>query len=205
MFAITFDPRLPSISGIVKKHWRTMVKDPHLSETFPLPPLVAYRRPPNIRDKIIRSKVPPPPPIRPRREVTGMKKCNKCPICPFVVQGKEVRATASDKVVTINKPVDCQTRNSIYCISCSKCAQQYIGETDRTLQARFSDHRGYVVNKMLKKATGNHFNLPGHTVSDMQVTILEKIHNKDVNFRKNREKMFIQQFNTKYKGSNQNC
>jgi hypothetical protein len=81
---------------------------------------------------------------------------NKCPICPIVVQGKEVRATASDKVVTINKPVDCQTRNSIYCISCSKCAQQYIGETDRTLQARFFDHRGYVVNKMLKKATGNH-------------------------------------------------
>ena len=73
------------------------------------------------------------------------------------------------------------------------------------MQAKFSEHRGYVVNKMLKKATGNHFNLPGHTVSDMQVTILEKIHNKDVNFRKNREKMFIQQFNTKYKGLNQNC
>ena len=59
VFAITFDPRLPSISGIVKKHWRTMVKDPHLAETFPSPPLVAYRRPPNIRDKLVRSKVPP--------------------------------------------------------------------------------------------------------------------------------------------------
>ena len=38
VFAITFDPRLPSISGIVQKHWRTMVKDPHLAETFPSPP-----------------------------------------------------------------------------------------------------------------------------------------------------------------------
>ena len=36
VLAITFDPRLPQI---LKKLWRTMVKtDPHLAETFPLPP-----------------------------------------------------------------------------------------------------------------------------------------------------------------------
>ena len=64
VFAITFDPRLPSISGIVQKHWRTMVKDPHLAETFPSPPLVAYRRPPNIRDKLVRS----PPQTQERHE-----------------------------------------------------------------------------------------------------------------------------------------
>ena len=38
VFVITFDPRLPSIAGIVKRHWRTMTADPHLAETFPLPP-----------------------------------------------------------------------------------------------------------------------------------------------------------------------
>ena len=167
-----------------------MVQVPHLAETFPSPPLVAYRRPPNIRDKLVRSKVPPPPPLRPKRELPGMKKCNRCPICPFVVQGKEVWATASDAVVAINKPVDCQTKNAIYCISCSKCTQQYIGETDRSIQARFSEHKDfvYVANKHLNKATGNHFNQPGHIISDMQVTIIEKVHNTDINFRKNRER-----------------
>ena len=38
VLAITFDPRLPCIPQILKKHWRTMVKtDPHLAETFPIP------------------------------------------------------------------------------------------------------------------------------------------------------------------------
>ena len=65
VFAIHYDPRLPSIATIVKKHWRTMTQDPHMAEVFPLPPLVAYRRPPNLKDKLIRAKVPPPVNTRP--------------------------------------------------------------------------------------------------------------------------------------------
>ena len=55
VFVLHYDPRLPSVTGIVKKHWRTMVStDPHLKEVFPLPPLVAYKHPPNIKDKKFR-------------------------------------------------------------------------------------------------------------------------------------------------------
>ena len=181
-----------------------MVKDPYLAETFPQPPMVAYRRPENLRDKLIRSKVPPPQPSRPKRKLPGMTKCNRCPICPFVKVGKSVKSTASNKTVNINEPVNCQTRNAIYCINCKKCSMQYIGECERSLQKRFSDHRGYVTNKILKKATGQHFNLPGHSISDMEVTILEKVFNKDSQFRRAREKNYIQDFNTKYKGMNRN-
>ena len=49
VFVISFDPRLPSITGIIGKHWRTMKQDPRLNEIFPVPPLVAYKRPPNIK------------------------------------------------------------------------------------------------------------------------------------------------------------
>ena len=87
VFVMNYDPRLPSIPAIVRKHWRSMTQDPTLKEIFPEPPLVAYKRPPNIRDKLIRSKVPPPNKI-PRRKVPGMKKCNKCSICPFIQEGK---------------------------------------------------------------------------------------------------------------------
>ena len=38
----------------------------------------------------------------------------------------------------------------------------------------------------------------------VQVTVLEKIQNEDPHFRKEREKMFISKFNTKYKGMNGN-
>ena len=59
ILVITYDPRLPPIPEILRKHWRTMTSDPQLKEIFPLPPLVAYKRPENIRNKLIRSKVPP--------------------------------------------------------------------------------------------------------------------------------------------------
>ena len=78
-----------------------------------------------------------------------------------------------------------------------------MGESNRTLQSRFSEHLGYVKNKKLHKTTGEHFNNKGHTISDMEITIIEKVHNPSDAFRKQREKMFIQKFNTKYRGMNQ--
>ena len=32
--------------------------DPEMKETFPLPPMVAYRRPANLREKLIRAHTP---------------------------------------------------------------------------------------------------------------------------------------------------
>ena len=117
IFVVTFDPRLPSIGKILKKHWRTMVtNDPSLKETFPEPPLVAYRRPKSIRDKLIRSEVPKLS-SRPKRELRGMKKCLKCPFCPFVVEGVMVKATATNATVELNAVVNCQTSNIIHCIT----------------------------------------------------------------------------------------
>ena len=54
----------------------------------------------------------------------------------------------------------------------------------------------------LNKATIAQFNLPGHSASDMKVTILEKVHSMDPLVRKEREELFIRKFNTKYRGMN---
>ena len=131
-----------------------------------------------------------------------MKKCNSCPICPFVQLGKSSKSTSNNTTTEINTAVNCKTTNIIYCISCQRCRIQYIGESERSLQERFSEHRAYVVNKHLTKATGAHYNTPGHSVSDMRVTILEKVFSSDPLIRKEREELFIRKYNTKYKGLN---
>ena len=46
----------------------------------------------------------------------------------------------------------------------SNCKKRYIGETERTLKDRLSEHIGYIKTKKLEKSTGNHFNQPGHSV-----------------------------------------
>ena len=63
-------------------------------------------------------------------------------------------------------------------------------------------HRGYVNNEKLDTASGAHFNLPGHSLSDLSVTILEKVKKNDISYRKERERYHINNFNTYYKGIN---
>ena len=70
------------------------------------------------------------------------------------------------------------------------------------IKERFLEHKGYANNNNQTKATGLHFNQKGHSVHNMRITVLERVFNKNPLFRKQREKLYIQKFNTKYKGLN---
>jgi hypothetical protein len=70
------------------------------------------------------------------------------------------------------------------------------------ISQRFAEHRGYVRNRKLEKATGAHFNLPGHSMADMKITIIEKVKSDDPQMKKLRESHFINQFGTRYNGMN---
>ena len=204
VFSVLFDPRLPSIPGIVQRHYRSMVSnDNHLKEVFPKPPLVAFRRPKNIREMIIKAKVTSSI-TRASRTQVGLRKCTNvsCVTCPYIIPGKVVKAHASNVRVEVNTAVTCNTPNVIYCISCNHCDKQYIGETKRPLKDRFAEHRGYVNREVVSKATGEHFNSSGHSISDMRIQIVEKMFTRDEFFRKQREHLFINKFDTKRLGLN---
>ena len=74
------------------------------------------------------------------------------------------------------------------------CGLQYVGKTERTIGKRFLEHKGYVDKKMFDKATGYHFNVNNHEVSDMTITAIEKIHTKERFFIEEREKEWIRKF-----------
>ena len=57
-----------------------------------------------------------------------------------------------------------------------------------------------MTKKQLNLATGYHFNLPGHSVSDITVTRLEKVRYNIEAYRKEREKLRIHKFDTFYYG-----
>ena len=203
-FVVSYDPRLPDIPDIMNKHWRAMVTmDSYLKDVFPKPPLSAFKRPTNIRELTVRAKVYHEQNSHRKRMITGMKRCNKpCPVCPYVSEGKFVKG---DKFMwKIQKNFNCQSTNVIYMISCNldRCRKQYVGETERIFTNRIQDHIGYIKNNMLTKATGHHFNSQGHSLSNMNVTIIEKVTEFDQNYRKERE--HHRKFDTYYKGLNRN-
>ena len=193
VFALTYDPRLPQIQPTMAKHWRAMIgQDPYLSEVFKQPPLTAFKRQRNIRDHLIRARVPKYTKLHLPREKRGMKRCNKnCTACPYVKEVKYMKINKGEWKV--NQSLNCERSNCIYLIECKKnnCKAVYVGETKRTIKDRLSDHRGYVNNEKTETATGQHFNLPGHSLSDLTITVLEVVKKKDDLYRKEREKYFI--------------
>ena len=80
----------------------------------------------------------------------------------------------------------------IYLLGCNKCPQQYIGETERMLKERFSEHKGYVSTQNISK---NRSPLQLESVSDMRITVLEKVFPHELQFRK-KERNFISKSST---------
>ena len=70
------------------------------------------------------------------------------------------------------------------------------------LRYRLTDHCGYVRNKKLDKATGAHFNFPGHSLVDLSITVLEQSKKINHQYRREREKYHINRVDTFYKGIN---
>ena len=174
-----------------------------MEEVFPKPPIVGYKRQKNIKDYLIRSKVPPIQPNKPNRQNRGMKKCGKpCPACPFIKEGKSVKYKKSNW--EIYGKVNCETKNVIYLIECNKtsCRMRYIGETERQLRERFNDHKKYIKSIIPTQSTGEHFNSSGHSLHNITITIVEKVKHQDKDYRLEREKFYIKKFDTYNNGLN---
>ena len=63
------------------------------------------------------------------------------------------------------------TANIIYLLECTKCAEMHIGESKRPLKEPLSEHAKYAISVIPSKATGEHFNRPGHSLSNMKFII----------------------------------
>ena len=154
---------------------------------LPRAPLIAHKRPQNLRESLIRAKVPQPPETRKKRLLKGMAKCGKsCTACPYVMEGRNIKVKRGT-TWKINKILTCNSYNVVYMLECSKeiCRQRYIGETDETSVSRSP---GYIVNKHVDKTTGAHSTLPWHTLADIRYTILEQVKKSNDCYRKEREK-----------------
>ena len=121
--------------------------------------------------------------------------------CPYIKTGHLIKSTNTGKMVTLPSLYTCETSGIVYHIRCRRCYMEYIGQTGRTLAKRFDEHRGYVRNKT-KDPTGQHFNLMGHSISDMEVSVLEKVHSQSRAIREVRESYYIQEFQTELMGMN---
>ena len=135
-FITTFNPALPHISNIIKKHYNLLLSSDRYKKAFPHLPVVAFRRSNNLRDLLVTAKLPSkstnPHPQLP----SGSFRCGKnCATCPYISDGlTNFTFFSTGETNPIKSNLTCETKNLIYLIQCNRCNLQYIGETKRRLK-----------------------------------------------------------------------
>ena len=200
---LEYHPGLPSVTTCVRKHWKVMTdQSKKLKRFFPKPSLVAYKRPKNIGEILVRAKVSTN--RRSSRKTNGYTLCKRlCTGCTFSEKATKHSCPRTKQQWDITAPITCQSTNVIYKLSCRKCNWIYIGETRRRFADRLQEHRGYITQKKINHPTGAHFNSRGHQLSDILGIAIERVLPKDDHMlRKCRESYWINQYDSTSFGGN---
>ena len=222
VLSLPFDKRLPDIAARIRhRHQCLLDSDINAREYMPLPPMLSFTRTKNLRDILIRAKLPPPKHRQGTRVKTeGFRKCNKrsnCALCQHSEPGviSSYTCPVTNKTVSISSPITC-TDKGVYLAFCKKdngqCCQvapTYVGECGEgehsSFTHRFSTHLGSATQPCqvdTVKPVGRHFRLPGHDPhGDLVMLPIEKISDKEPFLRKAREAYYINLFSTQKKQS----
>ena len=199
-FITTFNPSLPHISHIIKKHFNLLLSSYRCKSVFQHPPVVAFRRSPNLRDLLVTAKLPFNS-SNPQLPSSSFRCGKNCATCPYICHGLTTYTFFSTgETRPIKSNLTCETKNLIYMIQCNRCNLQYIGETKRRLKDRFNEHRRTIDNpnnKSKPTTAAEHFlSSPNHTANDMLLIPIEKIFSNRDSIRKAREAFLIQKGKT---------
>ena len=187
-FVVTYHPQLPRIHQILTRHLPTL----HISDTMrnavALPPLVANRRPKNLKDLLVRATLKPPLQV-----YEGSSQClrPRCKTCPIINTNDTFTSNSTGNTFRVRATATCKTKNIIYLIECRLCGMQYVGETENALHIRMNGHRSDINRNLPEKPVAAHFNAPGHSADDLSVMVIERVLRGDAAHRKARESFWI--------------
>ena len=192
-FVATYHPDAPYIEGIIAKHWSLIEDSEELKRVFTQRPIVAYRRPQNLRDLLVRARVDTEP-----KQPPGTSKCQTrtCQICRGLMPiTTTFTGTVSGTRHPIKQPLSCNSVNVIYLITCQKCGIQYIGETE-DFRKRTNNHKSFIRNQPESNSVSRHFNSEGHTIRDLQIMPIESNRGWTRDVRLKRERYWMRQLKT---------
>jgi hypothetical protein len=192
VFITKYYPTMTNLKDIWLKNKRILEQHPDTSFLSDLNFMVAYRRPRNIKDTLVRTDIKSEQGSYPCRKV-------KCPTCKYMTRGKEFQCTTTKESFIIKGSFNCQSSNIIYLITCAICKKQYVGQTSTTLNSRINSHR-FDIKHQLDKPVSKHYSNTDidarHNIRYMQITVIGH-GSHDVTSRHLTETSWIRQLVTK--------
>ena len=186
---VSYHPNLPHLTALTKEKLPILHASNHLKQAIPELPIVAYRRPKNLRDLLVSAELKTPDSC----QAQGSSPCGhpRCRTCQHIWTEDTFVSTTTGCSYHVRATATCKTRNVIYLIQCRKCKLQYVGETQNPLHIRLNGHRSDIRNKKLEKPVAAHFNTPGHSINNLSIMVIERMKNEDPDLRKKRESYWI--------------
>ena len=146
----------------VRHHWKEIEKSEMLAKLFPVPPILAFRRPKSIKDTLVRAAVSRPSSTVGQCKPCGDKRCNCC----LQLQHAQMFHSKTARTEYNNFcNVNCKTPNVVYLLDCHVCGQQYVGENVQPFNKRMDGHRSDLTKEKLLPMS-QHFVSPGHSLND---------------------------------------
>ena len=129
---------------------------------FPEPPIVAFQRPKNIKDTLVRAAV-----SRSSSMVSQCKPCGdkRCKCCLQLQHAQLFHSKTTGKEYKIFCNVNYKTPNVVYLLDCHVCGSQYVGENVQPFNKRMNGHRSDLTKKTILTVS-QHFVSPGHSLDD---------------------------------------
>ena len=181
----TYHPALRDLNGILRKHLPILHANKRLADVFKDPPMASFRRPRNLKDMVVRTRLDNPLPNG------GFKTCSnlRCQLCQYSSDTETFSSPVTGRSYRILGNFTCKTNNCVYLINCDVCQKQYVGETT-DLRKRVNNHRSSIRTKK-DLPVAIHFNSSNHRWEDMTILVIDNDPTWSDAERKKKEKFWM--------------
>ena len=173
-------PQCQELPKIVEKNWVSY----RYSTTKTLSVyrvVVSYWCLKNLRDPSVRAKIPKkeinPSNQEPLSTTDNNCKTKNCRYCKILDTSGRIKSHTTNREYNDERNVTCKSSNVIYCISCTTCSKQNVGQTKLPLMDRSSNHFTSIQKNDGKNNLSKHFNeVSHHGIADLKLHIVDFIH-----------------------------
>ena len=180
-FVLTYDPNLPSINGLIKKHFHLLLSSPKLKELFPPNSIISsFRRSKNLKEILAPSKCRKGSLVSITLPSAGCFTCNKtrCNLCKNFLDNSQTFSSAqTGKTYFVQQKLSCNSANVIYLVHCKKCNLQYVSSTTTEFKVRFRNHKSSMKTNKKTCEVAIHFNQTPHVLSNFTFQCIDQIQN----------------------------
>ena len=174
----TFNPTSSPLKEVIDSNWPLLGRTITTETIYSKKVTFGYRRNKSLRDTLVHAKIPPEPKDRTLLlSRSHNRRCiaKICRYCPKLDRSGRITCTTTGKKHASKHNITCNSNNLIYCITCKRCSNQYVGQTKNSIKERFKCHFFSVTQPTKSNtAVGRHFSAPDHQgLSDITIHILD--------------------------------